>query len=60
MKKKLFSESQIVSILKEHESGISAVELSRKHGVGESTIYSWRNKYGNMNVSDLKKLKQKV
>mgnify|MGYP001450786606 CR=1 FL=1 len=57
MKGRKFSESQIVKILKEYESGLSASQLSRKHGVGESTIYTWRNRYGGMSVSELKRLK---
>jgi putative transposase len=58
MKKKKFSESQIFNILKEYESGLSAVELARKYGVGESTIYAWNSKYAGMELSDLKRLHQ--
>lgn len=58
MKKKRFKESQIINILKEYEGGISAVDLSRKYGVGESTIYNWHSKYAGLDLSDLKRLHQ--
>jgi putative transposase len=58
MKKTKFTEAQIFSILKESESGVSAPELSRKHKVGESTIYAWKSKYAGMTLSDIKRLKQ--
>ena len=58
MKKKRFNETQIINILKEHEAGITTVELSRKYGVGESTIYAWNAKYAGMNVFELKRLRQ--
>ena len=57
MKRNRFTENQIVSILKEAESGISVPELCRKYGVGQSTLYKWRSKYGGMEVSDIKRLK---
>ncbi|WP_081441657.1 transposase [Rickettsiella grylli] len=46
MKKKKFSESQIITVLKEYGTGVPAVELARKYGIGESTIYTWQTKYG--------------
>jgi len=58
MKKKRFNETQIISVLKEHAAGISAIELSRKYGIGESTIYAWNSKYAGMEVSELKRLRQ--
>lgn len=58
MKKKRFSESQIMAILNENESGIGVTELSRKYGVSESAIYAWKSKYSGMALSDIKKLKQ--
>ncbi len=57
MKRIRFSEEQIIGILKEHEAGLGAKELSRKLGVSEATFYKWRSKYGGMEVSDAKKLK---
>jgi putative transposase len=57
MKRSRFSEEQIIGILKEHQAGLSAAELCRKHGVSEPTFYKWRSKYGGMAVSDAKRLK---
>ena len=57
MKRSRFSEEQIIGILKEHQAGLSAAELCRKHGVSEATFYKWRSKYGGMEVSDAKRLK---
>ena len=58
MKKSRFTENQIISILKEADSGMPISELTRKYGLGNSTIYTWRSKYGGMEVSDLKELKR--
>jgi putative transposase len=58
MKKKRFNETQILTILKEYEAGLSAVDLSRKYSIGESTIYAWNTKYAGMEVSELKRLRQ--
>lgn len=57
MKKKRFSEEQIIGILKEAEAGAKAPELARKHGISEGTLYRWRSKYGGMEVSEAKRLK---
>jgi len=57
MKRSRFSEEQIIGILKEHQAGLGAKELCRKHGVSDATFYKWRSKYGGMDVSDAKKLK---
>jgi putative transposase len=58
MKRKRFSEEQIVGILKEHEAGVAVSELCRKHGVSDASIYKWKAKYGGLEVSDAKRLKQ--
>jgi len=58
MKKKRFSEEQIVRILQESESGISARDICRKHDISEQTFYRWKAKYGGMNVDEAKRLKQ--
>ncbi len=58
MKKSKFSESQIVKILKEYETGVPVQNLSRQHGISKSTFYKWRAKYGGMEASDLKRLKE--
>lgn len=58
MKKKRFKEAQILNVLKEYESGVPAVDLSRQYGIGESTIYAWHSKYAGMELSELKRLRQ--
>ena len=58
MKKKKFSESQIITVLKGYGAGVPAAELARKYGIGESTIYTWQTKYGDMELSELKRLRQ--
>lgn len=57
MRRSRFSEQQIIGILREHEAGLSAAELCRKHGISDATFYKWRTKYGGMQVSDARKLK---
>ena len=57
MKRSRFSQEQIIGILKEHQAGMTAVELCRKHGISDATFYKWRSKYGGMDVSDAKRLK---
>jgi putative transposase len=57
MKSSRFSEEQIIGILKEHQAGLGAKELCRKHGVSDATFYKWRSKFGGMEVPDVKKLK---
>jgi len=58
MKRKRYTEEQIISILKEHEAGASAPELSRRHGVSEQSIYRWKAKFGGMEVSEAKRLRE--
>jgi len=57
MKRSRFSEEQIIGILKEHQAGMSASDLCRKHGISDATFYNWRSKYGGLEVSEAKKLK---
>ncbi len=57
MKRSRFSEEQIIGILKEHQAGLSAAELCRRHGISDATFYKWRAKYGGMDVSDARKLR---
>ena len=52
------TEHQIVAILKKAEAGIPVKELCRKYGIGNSTFYKWREKYGGMKTSDIKRLKE--
>lgn len=56
--KKRFSEEQIIRILKEHEAGKKAADLVREHNISEQTFYRWKSKYGGMDVSEAKRLKQ--
>jgi putative transposase len=58
MKTKRYTEEQISGILREHEAGIPAAELMRKYGIGKSAIYRWKQKYGNMQPDDIRRLKQ--
>ena len=57
MKRKRFTEEQIISILKQNEAGSTVVDLARHHGVAENTIYRWKSKFGGMEVSDAKRLR---
>ena len=58
MKRKRYTEEQIIGILKEAEVGISVKELCRKHGMSDGSFYTWRAKYGGMEVSEAKRLRQ--
>ena len=58
MRKTRFTESQIFQILKESDNGISVPELCRTHQVGQSTFYKWRAKYGGMDASMIKRMKE--
>ena len=57
MKKKRFTETQIVSILHQQEAGKSVKEISREHGISDATFYNWKARYGGMQVSDVKRMK---
>lgn len=52
-----FSEAQMIGIIKEQESGLSVVEICRKYGIGDSTFYRWKAKYGGMDLKELQRLK---
>lgn len=58
MRRSRFTETQIVSILKEAETGKKTREIWRQHGISEATYYHWEAKYGGMSASDLKRLKE--
>ena len=58
MKRKRFSENQIIKILKEAESGVPLTELCRAHGFSKCGFYKWKAKYGGMEASDLRRLRE--
>jgi putative transposase len=58
MKTSRFTETQILKILKEAEAGVPVADLCREHGFGKSTFYKWKAKYGGMDASALRRLKE--
>lgn len=58
MKRSKFSPTQIAKILKEFEQGKSVEEISREHGISRAALYKWRQRYGGMDASELKRIKQ--
>lgn len=58
MKTSKFSESQIVSILKQKEAGVKIAEICREHGISAATFYKWRSRYGGMDASLFKRVKE--
>jgi putative transposase len=57
MKQKRYTEEQIIRILKEHEAGAKVQDLVREHGMSEQSFYRWKSKFGGMEVSEAKRLK---
>ena len=57
MKRSRFTEEQIIGVLKEHELGAKTADVCRKHGISEATFYSWKSKFGGLDVSDARRLK---
>jgi len=58
MKRRTFTEEQIIGILKQHESGVRVPELARQHRISEGAIYRWKAKLGRMEVSEAKRLRE--
>ncbi|MEL7304118.1 MAG: transposase [Pseudomonadota bacterium] len=58
MKRSRFSDEQIIAVIKENEAGAKVDELCRKHGISSATFYAWRKKFGGMEASDAKKLRE--
>jgi len=56
--KRRFTEEQIISILKQQESGVKTADVCREHNISTNTFYTWKSKYGGMNVSEAQRLRQ--
>lgn len=57
MKRKRFTEEQIIEVLKEQEVGATTADVCRKHGISTATFYNWKSKFGGMDVSEARRLK---
>lgn len=58
MKKVRFTETQIISILKKQEAGLSVRDIAREHGISDATFYNWKAKYGGMEANEIKRMKE--
>jgi len=58
MKKNRFSEEQIIGFIKEAEAGMPVVQLCRKHGFSDASFYKWRTKFGGMDISEARRLRE--
>ena len=57
MRRRRFSEEQVIGIPKEHQAGLAVAELCRKYGISDATFYKWRSKYGGLEVSEAQRLR---
>jgi len=58
MKRSRFRETQIITILKQQEAGMKVADICRNHGISQATFYNWKSKYGGMEASDVKRLRE--
>lgn len=58
MKRSRFRETQIITILKQQEAGMKVADICRDHGISQATFYNWKSKYGGMEASDVKRLRE--
>jgi len=58
MKRSKYSESQIIGILKEADAGVQVKEVCRKYGISDATYYKWKSKYGGLEVSDVRRMRE--
>lgn len=58
MRRSRFSDERIIAVLKENEAGVKVDELCRRHGISSATLYAWRKKFGGMEASDAKRLRE--
>lgn len=58
MKKSRYTETQIIAMLKEHESGKRVVDICRENGISQATFFNWKGKYGGLEINELKRLRE--
>ena len=58
MKRSRFSEEQIIAVLKEQEAGMATADVCRRHGISSATFYKWKSKYGGLEASELRRVKE--